>query len=72
MKEQYINMLNRKVIDLSVLYTYAREQGMTLDFNQFTIGAQFLNLDFLIEDLDRKFGLTRLHDKNDNFIKVIE
>ena len=72
MKEQYINMRNRKIIDLSVLYTYAREQGMTLDFNQFTIGAQFLKLDVLIEDLDRKFGLTRLHDKNDNFIKVIE
>jgi len=72
MKEQYINMRNRKVIDLSVLYTFAREQGMALDFNQFTIGAQFLNFDVLTEDLDRKFGLTRLHDKNDNFIKVIE
>ena len=72
MKEQYINMRNRKVIDLSVLYTFAREQGMTLDFNQFNIGVQFLNFDVLIDDLDRKFGLTRLHDKNDNFIKVIE
>ena len=72
MKEQYINMRNRKVIDLSVLYTFARDQGMTLDFNQFTIGTQFLNFDALIEDLDRKFGLTRLHDKNDTFIKVIE
>ena len=72
MKEQYINMRNRKVIDLSVLYTYAREQGMTLTFDQFTVGVQFLNLDVLIEDLDRKFGLTKLHDKNDNFIKVIE
>ena len=72
MKEQYINMRNRKVIDLSVLYTYAREQGMTLTFDQFTIGAQFLNLNVITEDLDRKFGLTLLHDKNDNFIKVIE
>ena len=72
MKEQYINMRNRKVIDLSVLYTFAREQGMTLSFDQFTVGAQFLNFDVLMEDLDRKFGLTRLHDKNDNFIKVIE
>ena len=72
MKEQYINMRNRKVIDLSVLYAFAREQGMSLTFDQFTIGAQFLNFDVLIEDLDRKFGLTRLHDRNDNFIKVIE
>jgi len=72
MKEQYINMRNRKVIDLSVLYTFAREQGMTLSFDQFTMGVQFLNLDVLTEDLDRKFGLTRLHDKNDNFIKIIE
>jgi hypothetical protein len=72
MKEQYINMRNRKIIDLSVLYTFAREQGMTLSFDQFTMGVQFLNLDVLTEDLDRKFGLTRLHDKNDNFIKVIE
>jgi hypothetical protein len=45
---------------------------MTLSFDQFTIGAQFLNFDVLVEDLDRKFGLTRLHDKNDNFIKVID
>lgn len=72
MKEQYINMRNRKVIDLSVLYTFAREQGMTLTFDQFTVGAQYLNFNVLMEDLDRKFGLTRLHDKNDNFIKVIE
>jgi hypothetical protein len=72
MKEQYINMRNRKVIDLSVLYTFAREQGMTLSFDQFTMGVQFLNFDVLAEDFDRKFGLTRLHDKNDNFIKVIE
>jgi hypothetical protein len=72
MKEQYINMRNRKVIDLSVLYTFAREQGMALSFDQFTMGVQFLNLDVLIEDLDRKFGLTRLHDKNDTFIKVID
>lgn len=71
MKEQYINMRNRKVIDLSVLYTFARDQGMTLSFDQFTIGAQFLNFDALMEDLDRKFNLTRLYDKNDNFIKVI-
>lgn len=72
MKERYINMRNRKVIDLSVLYTFAREQGMTLSFDQFTIGAQFLNFDVLMEDLDRKFNLTRLYDKNDNFIKVID
>ena len=72
MKEEYINMRNRKVIDLSVLYTFARDQGMTLSFDQFTIGAQFLNFDVLMEDLDRKFNLTRLYDKNDNFIKVID
>lgn len=72
MKEQYINMRNRRVIDLSVLYTFAREQGMTLSFDQFTVGAQFLNFDVLMEDLDRKFNLTRLYDKNDNFIKVID
>jgi hypothetical protein len=72
MKEQYINMRNRKIIDLSVLYTFAREQGMTLSFDQFTVGAQFLNFDVLMENLDRKFNLTRLYDKNDNFIKVID
>jgi hypothetical protein len=69
MKEQYINMRNRKVIDLSVLYTFAREQGMTLSFDQFTIGAQFLNFDVLMEDLDRKFNLTRLYDKTITLLK---
>ena len=71
MKEQYINMRNRKVIDLSVLYTFACEQGMTLSFSEFAVGAQFLNLNAVIEDMDQKFGLTRLYDKNDNFIKIV-
>jgi len=71
MKEQYISMRNRKVIDLSVLYTYAREQGITLTFDQFTVGAQYLNFNVLMEDLDFKFELTRLYDKNDNFIMIV-
>ncbi len=72
MKEQYINMRNRKVIDLGVLYTLACEQGMTMTFDQFANGAHFLDYNALMEDLDHKFNLTRLYDKNDNFIKVIE
>jgi hypothetical protein len=72
MKEAYIKMRNGKVMDYQLLYTYATERGMTLDPNKFMQGIQFVDVNEIIENLDKEFGLTRLYDKLGNFIKVIE
>ena len=72
MKEKYIKMRNGKVLDYQLLYTYATERGMTLDPNKFMNGIQFVDINEIIEQLDREFELTRLYDKEGNFIKVIE
>jgi hypothetical protein len=72
MKEQYIAMRNSRTLDLSVLYTFARERGMTLSFHEFQVGSQFLNYGEVIDHMDREFKLNILTDKDGNFIKVIE
>ena len=72
MREAYIKMRNGKVLDYQLLYIYATDRGMTLDPNMFMNGIQFVDVNEIIENLDREFGLTRLYDKVGNFIKVIE
>jgi len=72
MKEAYIKMRNGNVMDYQLLYTYATERGMTLDPNKFMQGIQFVDVNEIIENLDKEFGLTRLYDKLGNFIKVID
>jgi hypothetical protein len=72
MREAYIKMRNSKVMDYQLLYTYATERGMTLDPNKFMQGIQFVDVNEIIEGLDKEFGLTRLYDKQGNFIKVID
>lgn len=72
MREAYIKMRNGKVMDYQLLYTYATERGMTLDPNKFMQGIQFVDVNEIIEGLDKEFGLTRLYDKQGNFIKVID
>ena len=72
MIEAYIKMRNGKVIDYQLLYIYATERGMTLDPNMFMRGIQFVDIDGIIDTLDREFELTRLYDKEGNFIKIVE
>jgi hypothetical protein len=72
MKEAYIKMRNGKVLDYQLLYTYATDKGMTLDPNKFMNGIQFVDINEIIENLDREFELTRLYDKDGNFIKIVE
>jgi hypothetical protein len=45
---------------------------MTLDPNMFMNGIQFVDINEIIENLDREFELVRLYDKEGNFIKVVE
>jgi hypothetical protein len=72
MIEAYIKMRNGKVIDYQLLYTYATERGMTLDPNMFMRGIQFVDINGIIDTIDREFELTRLYDKEGNFIKIVE
>ena len=72
MREAYIKMRNGKVMDYQLLYTYATVRGMTLDPNKFMQGIQFVDVNEIIENLDKEFGLTRLYDKLGNFIKIVE
>jgi len=72
MKEQYIKMRNEHRIDAAVLYTFAREQGFDGDTMAFMTAMQFMDINEMLGAIDRKFELTLLFDKNNNFIKVIE
>jgi hypothetical protein len=45
---------------------------MKLSHLEFMTGIRFINTNELIASLDRDFGLTTLHNKDGNFIKVIE
>jgi hypothetical protein len=71
MKEQYIKMRNSNQLDIGLLYTYAREQGLTMPIDQFAAGLQFMASD-VIEYLDHKLELTLLFSKDGKFIKVVE
>lgn len=70
MKEQYIQMRNTNQFDICWFYRYYKENGGSVDFNVFQMVFQ-LN-DTVLSGLDKKFELTSLHDKNGNFIKVVE
>ena len=72
MKAEYIKMRNSNQLDMSLLYTYAREQGLDMPQHQFSVAMQFANPSEIIEYLDHKFELTLLYGKDGNFIKVIE
>ncbi len=65
-------MRNGKAMDYQLLYTYATERGMTLDPNMFMRGIQFVDINGIIDTIDREFELTRLYDKEGNFIKIVE
>jgi len=72
MKDAYIKMRNSKAVNFQLLYTYATERGMTLDPSMFMNGIQFVDINEIIDNLDKEFGLTRLYDKVGNFIKIVE
>lgn len=69
---KYIAMRNKGIVDASVLYTYAVEKGFKLGFHEFIHCLNHADINYIITTLDSEFGLTRLHDKNDQFIKIIE
>lgn len=69
-REQYIQMRNTNQFDIGWFYRYYKENGGSVDFNVFQMVFQ-LN-EVVLSGLDKKFELTTVHDKNGNFIKVVE
>lgn len=72
MKEDYIKMRNSNQLNVGLLYTLAREEGLTSAPDQFSMALTFANINEIICHLDHKFELNILYNKNGNFSKVIE
>jgi hypothetical protein len=72
MKDKYIAMRNQGIINAQLLYNYAVNKGFKFGINEFILCLNHSDVPYIISMLDSEFGLTRLHDKNDNFIKIIE
>jgi len=73
MKEKYIKMRNSGKYDLQWFYEHYRQNSTDkTDINTFGMIFNSVNLDNILEHIDRKFELVRIYDKNNNFIKVYE
>ena len=73
MKEKYIKMRNTGKYDLQWFYDYYRQNsGDSIDINTFGMVFNSVNLNNILEHIDKKFGLTRVYDNNNNFIKAYE
>jgi hypothetical protein len=73
MKEKYIKMRNSGKYDLQWFYDHYRQNSTdNTDINAFGMIFNSVNLDNILEHIDKKFGLIRVYDKNNNFIKVYE
>jgi len=73
MKEKYIKMRNSGKYDLQWFYDYyIQNSGDKIDINTFGMVFNSVNLDNILEHIDRKLKLVRIYDKNNNFIKVYD
>jgi ribosome-interacting GTPase 1 len=73
MKEKYIKMRNNGRYDLQWFYDYyIQNSGDKIDINTFGMVFNSVNLDNILEHIDRKLKLVRIYDKNNNFIKVYD
>jgi hypothetical protein len=72
MKEAYIKMRNSNQLSVDLLYTLAREEGLTASSDKFAMALTFANINEIICHLDHKFELNILYNKNGDFIKVVE
>jgi hypothetical protein len=72
MKEEYIKMRNSNQLNRDLLYTLAREEGLTASPDIFAMALTFANINEIICHLDHKFELSILYNKNGDFIKVVE
>ena len=73
MKDRYIIMRNKQVIDWQFMYDYVVSKGFNLGVEKFNIGYGFLipTINEILDSIDCEYELTLLFDEQGNFIKVI-
>lgn len=73
MKEKYIKMRNTGKYDIQWFYDYYIQNSKdSIDIQNFAMTFNLINLDNVLTHIDKKFGLTRIYDKDNNFIMVYE
>jgi len=66
-------MRNSGKYDLQWFYDHYRQNSTdNTDINTFGMVFNSVNLENILEHIDKKFELIRVYDKNNNFIKVYE
>lgn len=73
MKERYIEMRNKKQIDINWFYEYyVQNSRHNISIEDFYQTFMFANIEAVMDHIDKKFELTKLLDKNGEFIKIVE
>jgi hypothetical protein len=73
MKEKYIEMRNKKQIDINWFYEYyVQNSRHNISIEDFYQTFMFANIEAVMDHIDKKFELTKLLDKNGEFIKIVE
>jgi hypothetical protein len=73
MKERYIEMRNKKQIDINWFHEYyVQNSKHNISIENFYQTFMFANVEAVMEHIDKKFELTKLLDKNGEFIKIVE
>jgi hypothetical protein len=73
MKEIYIEMRNKKQIDINWFYEYYIQNSKhNISIENFYQTFMFANIEAVMEYIDKKFELIKLLDKNGEFIKIVE
>jgi hypothetical protein len=73
MKEKYIEMRNKKQIDINWFYEYYIQNSKhNISIEDFYQTFMFANIEAVMDHIDKKFELTKLLDKNGEFIKIVE
>lgn len=71
--EDYIKMRNSGRYDLNWFYRhYLENASKHIDIDTFSRIFNMVDLNNILEHLDRKFKLNVITDRNGNFIKVVE
>ena len=70
--QEYVQMRNTQNYNYDWFYRYYKlNSEHEIDFDSFVDIISWVNIFRIIEHIDSKFNLTRLYDKNNNFIKII-
>ena len=73
MKEKYIEMRNKKQIDINWFYEYyVQNSKHNISIENFYQTFMLANIEAVMDHIDKKFELTKLLDKNGEFIKIVE